>query len=534
MEVNEEELKPDHTDKATTLNWASFSSSSDTYLLEKARKLLRGNNKESSSSCSSSPLCINTQLELMVQSRLSLENGFEGQSQPRPLASGGDKAKSSISVTGIHQIEVNKNFNEDYQDVLNISKKRTEGPPDDDWIWRKFGEKDILGHKYPRSREGTENGESNVYINGHFIPDRVVKKAKKVAGPIQPGEYWYDIKAGFWGVMGHPCVGIIPPNIEEFNYPMVENCAGGNTEVFVNGRELHQKDLDLLSSRGLPITKHKSYLIDISGKVVDEKSGEELDGLGKLAPTVEKAKRGFGMKIPKLLKMLRRRPHFPDSADICKEENLPRINKGGESFFVGLIKRCFGEFSMSSKSTKSEKSNVSMNGHFIPNRVVKKAEKFAGPIQPGKYWYDIKAGFWGVIGHPCVGIIPPNIEEFNYPMLENCAGGNTKVFVNGREFHQKDLDLLASRGLPITRHKSYFIDISGRVVDKKSGEELDGLGKLAPTVERVKHGFGMKIPKSLKMSHPLPHFLEQGHGHLELGREEEALSSTRFPELRKD
>lgn len=66
-------------------------------------------------------------------------------------------------------------------------------------------------------------------------------------------------------------------------------------------------------------------------------------------------------------------------------------------------------------------------------------------------------------------------------MLESCAGGNTRVFVNGRELHQNDLDLLASRGLPTAREKSYIVDISGKVYDKESGEELDCLGKLAPT-----------------------------------------------------
>lgn len=66
---------------------------------------------------------------------------------------------------------------------------------------------------------------------------------------------------------------------------MPKNCAAGNTGVFVNGRELNEKDLDLLSSRGLPITENRSYLIDITGKVVDEQTRGELDGLGKLAPT---------------------------------------------------------------------------------------------------------------------------------------------------------------------------------------------------------------------------------------------------------
>lgn len=66
-------------------------------------------------------------------------------------------------------------------------------------------------------------------------------------------------------------------------------------------------------------------------------------------------------------------------------------------------------------------------------------------------------------------------------MPKKCSGGDTGVLVNGRELHQKDLNLLASRGLPVTRDKSYIIEISGLVLDNDSGEELDSLGKLAPT-----------------------------------------------------
>lgn len=187
-----------------------------------------------------------------------------------------------------------------------------------------------------------------------------------------------------------------------------------------------------------------------------------------------------------------------DSENVGKGEDRPRSHKGAESFFVGLIKRSFGDFSRSSKTTERGRSNVSINGHLIPDKVVKKAEKFAGPIQPGDYWYDFRAGFWGVIGHPCLGIIPPNIDEFDYPMPQDCSRGTTEVFVNGRELHPKDLDLLAGRGLPTMRNKSYLVEISGRVVDEYTGEELDCLGKLAPTVEKAKHGFGMKVPKSLQ------------------------------------
>ncbi|XP_050237283.1 protein ENHANCED DISEASE RESISTANCE 4-like [Mercurialis annua] len=185
-----------------------------------------------------------------------------------------------------------------------------------------------------------------------------------------------------------------------------------------------------------------------------------------------------------------------DSGDANREDSQLKINKGSESFLANIIKKSFKDFSRSNQPDERSRINVSVNGHPIPDRLVKKAEKLAGPIQPGKYWYDFRAGFWGVIGGSCLGIIPPYIEEFNYPMPEDCAGGNTSIYVNGRELHTKDLDLLSGRGLPSERDRSYIIEISGRVLDEDTGEELDSLGRLAPTVEKVKHGFGMKVPKS--------------------------------------
>lgn len=183
-----------------------------------------------------------------------------------------------------------------------------------------------------------------------------------------------------------------------------------------------------------------------------------------------------------------------ESGDTNRETDQQR---GNESFFVGMIKKSFREFSRSGQHDDQGKVNVTVNGHPIPDRLVKKAEKLAGPVQPGDYWYDPRAGFWGMMGSPCRGIIPPFIEEFNYPIPKNCADGNTNIFVNGRELHQRDLDLLASRGLPTEADRSYVIEISGRVLDEDSGLELEGLGKLAPTVERKKHGFGMKPPKTI-------------------------------------
>ncbi|CAH9132189.1 unnamed protein product [Cuscuta epithymum] len=185
-----------------------------------------------------------------------------------------------------------------------------------------------------------------------------------------------------------------------------------------------------------------------------------------------------------------------ESTEVAKEDRQ-NGKRGSESFIVGILKRGFGELARSGQNSENRRLNVFVNGKLISGRVLKKAEKLAGPIQPGDYWYDHRAGFWGVMGHPCLGITMPNIEEFNYAMPKNCAAGNTGVIVNGRELHEKDMDLLVRRGLPLTRNKSYLIEMSGRVFDVQTGEELDGLGKLAPTVERAGHGFGMRVPKSL-------------------------------------
>lgn len=139
------------------------------------------------------------------------------------------------------------------------------------------------------------NSKTRVIVNGHALSNSAIKAAEERAGRLRPGSYWYDCKAGFWGVVGGPCLGILPPFIEELNYPMSKNCSNGDTQVYVNGRELHLKDLGILSQRGLSKKPGRAYTVGFDGVVTDESSGLELKSLGKLAPTVERRGKGFGM-----------------------------------------------------------------------------------------------------------------------------------------------------------------------------------------------------------------------------------------------
>ncbi|KAH7442416.1 hypothetical protein KP509_03G087500 [Ceratopteris richardii] len=144
-------------------------------------------------------------------------------------------------------------------------------------------------------RRSSSMTESRVVVNGHVLTNAAIRKAEERAGKIRPGSYWYDCKAGFWGVEGGPCRGVLPPFILELNFPMAVSCSDGDTQVYVNGRELHSKDLAILAGRGFPIKPCMAYSLAFDGVLIDETTGLEVKQLGKLAPTVECRGRGFGM-----------------------------------------------------------------------------------------------------------------------------------------------------------------------------------------------------------------------------------------------
>ena len=75
-----------------------------------------------------------------------------------------------------------------------------------------------------------------------------------------------------------------------------------------------------------------------------------------------------------------------DSADTCREDDQQKGKKGADSFLAGIVKKSF----KSNQTTGSGKRNVTVNGHLIPDRLINKAEKLAGLIHPGKYWYILQ------------------------------------------------------------------------------------------------------------------------------------------------
>ncbi len=90
---------------------------------------------------------------------------------------------------------------------------------------------------------------ASVRVNGVALEPQIRTALAQAYGPIADGSYWYDPYSGLWGVQGGPSVGRIMPGLT-LGGPLRANASGsgsGNqTGVFINGREIHPQEYQLL------------------------------------------------------------------------------------------------------------------------------------------------------------------------------------------------------------------------------------------------------------------------------------------------
>ena len=105
---------------------------------------------------------------------------------------------------------------------------------------------------------------------------------------VQEGSYWYDKVSGAWGLEGGPTVGF---GIAGLNIggPLRADSSRGNTGVFINGRELHWKDVMALQQLG-PVYPGR-YWVDVYGNCGLE-GGPALLNLVQLARARRQAQGG--------------------------------------------------------------------------------------------------------------------------------------------------------------------------------------------------------------------------------------------------
>lgn len=79
-------------------------------------------------------------------------------------------------------------------------------------------------------------------------------------------------------------------------------------------------------------------------------------------------------------------------------------------------------------------------------------------LQDGAYWYDKMSGAWGIEGGPTVGFGAAGLS-LGGTLRADASGGNTRVFINGRELHSIDVLGLSQLG-PVYPGR-YWVDAAG-------------------------------------------------------------------------
>ena len=111
---------------------------------------------------------------------------------------------------------------------------------------------------------GEGGAGTGVHVNDHEISHAELAALQSTYGVTPtPGRYWYDGRSGMYGVVGQAGMGFMLPG-HEFG-PLDPACSGGQTGIFVNGRQLPNLEW-MLWSRVLGAAIHPgSYWLDANG-----------------------------------------------------------------------------------------------------------------------------------------------------------------------------------------------------------------------------------------------------------------------------
>ncbi len=86
---------------------------------------------------------------------------------------------------------------------------------------------------------------TKVFINENELTLEQVNELQTTYGnKALPGRYWYDSKSGFYGIWHGPTLGVLRAGHNFGDLP--SDASNGNTNVFVNGRELSEEDVRAL------------------------------------------------------------------------------------------------------------------------------------------------------------------------------------------------------------------------------------------------------------------------------------------------